>query len=69
MLWLASAMGSRKPKRSTADLRAVRADHRDTVTLVLGGAVEKVIRSKRAIVASKARLAAMRANRKANSLT
>jgi hypothetical protein len=39
------------------------------VTLVLGGAVEKVIRSKRAIVASKARLAAMRANRKANSLT
>lgn len=57
-------MGSRTPIRSPQQLRAAQVELAGTVSLVLGDAVQKVIRSKRAILASKVRLAAMRKNRK-----
>jgi len=48
--------------RSVEQLKAVLVRRRDEVWLILGAAVHQVIRSKRAIVASKARLATMRPN-------
>ena len=57
-------MGSRIPGRSAQQLKAAHLERVGNVSLVLGDAVQKVIRSKRAILASKVRLAAMRRNRK-----
>jgi len=48
--------------RTAKQLKPVREVDFDTVSLVLGMSVHKVIRSKRAIVASKAQLAALRRN-------
>ena len=50
--------------RSAQQLKAAPVELAGTVSLILGDAVQKVIRSKRAILASKVRLAAMRKNRK-----
>ena len=57
-------MRVRRPIRSMAERKALHADREETVALVLGRAVEQVIRSKRAIIATKVQLAAMRGNRK-----
>ena len=59
-------MRLRTPIRGMAEMRASKAEREETVALVLGKAVENVIRSKRAVLASKVRLAAMRRNRKGN---
>jgi len=58
-------MRSRTPIRGMAELRASR-ERVETVKLVLGKAVENVIRSKRAVLATRVRLTAMRRNRKGN---
>ena len=58
-------MRLRTPIRGKAELRASK-ERQETVALVLGQAVEKVIRSKRAVLASKVRLAAIRRNLKGN---
>ena len=50
--------------RSAQQLKAAQIELAGTVSLVLGSAVQKVIRSKRAILASKLRLVAMPKNRK-----
>ena len=57
-------MWSRTLVRTAQQLRTARLELAGTVSLVLGNAVQNVIRSKRAILASKGRLAAMRKNRK-----
>jgi hypothetical protein len=54
----------RTPLRSAQQLRAAQVERAGTVSLVLGNAVQKVIRSRRAILASRGWLAAMRKNRK-----
>ena len=61
---LASAMGSRTLVRSAQQVQTAQLERAGTVSLVLGNAVQNVIRSRRAILASKGQLAAMRKNRK-----
>ncbi|HJY75902.1 MAG TPA: hypothetical protein VKE95_04685 [Burkholderiales bacterium] len=51
-------MRPRTPVRSAQQVKAAQLELAGTVSLTLGNAVQKVIRSKRAILASKARLAA-----------
>ena len=53
-------MRSRTPVRTVQQLKATQLELAGTVSLVLARAVQKLIRSKRAILASKSRLAAMR---------
>lgn len=50
--------------RSAQQLKAAKLELAGTVSLVLANAVQNLIRSKRAILASKGRLAAMRKNGK-----
>ena len=57
-------MRSRTPLRTVQQLKTTQLELAGTVSLVLARAVQKLIRSKRAILASNVRLAAMRKNRK-----
>ena len=57
-------MASRMPVRIAQRLSAAQLDRVASVSLVLGKAVQKVIRSKRAILATKVKLAAMRGKSK-----
>lgn len=59
-------MALRTPRRLAQQLKAAQLERMGSVSLVLGDAVQKVIQSRRAILATKVRLAAMRRNHKGN---
>ena len=54
--------------RTPEELKAARAAGYEKVSLVLGRAVEKVIRSRRAIIATRVRLAALNGDHQGNPI-